>query len=37
MDIESKLNHADDFAINNDERLTHDEIFNNVRLRISEV
>lgn len=37
LDIGSKLDYANHFAKNHDERLTHDEVFNNVRSRISKV
>lgn len=37
LEVESKLDYADNFVKNHDKRLTHDEVFSNVRSRISKI
>lgn len=37
LEVENKLDYADDFAKNHNERLIHDEVFYNIRLRISKI
>lgn len=37
LEVENKLDYADDFAKNHNERLSHDEVFKNARSRINKV
>lgn len=37
LHIENKLDQADDFSKNHDKRLSHDEVFNSIRLKLNNI